>query len=51
MIFFMEWMVGVPDRSFYVFGKARLRRPRVQGRAAALPQQEGEGSFHGIIGG
>jgi hypothetical protein len=33
----------VQDKNVHVFGGAALlRRPRVQGRAAALPYQEGE---------
>jgi hypothetical protein len=35
------------DKNLYVFGRAALlRRPRVQGRAAALPYQEGEDFCH-----
>jgi hypothetical protein len=40
----------VQDNNPHVFGRAALlRRPEDQGRAAALPYQEGEGFFHAPI--
>jgi hypothetical protein len=39
----MARQARVRDRNLHVFGGAALlRRPKVQGRAAALPYQEGE---------
>jgi hypothetical protein len=38
---------GTQDKNPHVFGRAALlRRPRIQGRAAALPYQESEDSCH-----
>jgi hypothetical protein len=40
----------VQDKNLHVFGRAvLLRRPRIQGRAAALPCQEGEDSFMRLV--
>ena len=40
------------DENLHVVGRAALlRRPRIQGRAAALPYQEGEKSCRAPAGG
>jgi hypothetical protein len=37
-------MQKLRDKNLYIFGRAALpRRPRIQGRAAALPYRESEG--------
>jgi hypothetical protein len=41
----------VQDKNLHVFGRAALlRRPRFQGRVAALPYQEGEDFCHARYG-
>jgi hypothetical protein len=46
---FINALSRVRDKNPHVFGRAALlRRPRIQGRAAALPYQENEDFCHAL---